>query len=70
MNSKFFNKQFYEDSDLRHAIADYSSLSKISIFEEEAGWRCEFENCRYDLEITMGEFCNYLISLMNSRARI
>lgn len=50
------------------AIADYVALATIETYEEKERIICCFSQCRYDEELTVNEFLNYLVDLLNSTA--
>lgn len=44
----------------------YSGYADITVGKEDDYWTLRFFNCKYDKEITIREFENYLIGLENS----
>lgn len=68
MNSKLFlNKEIYDLKCIHMAIQAYSQLAFIKCIANECGWICTFERCVYDIDLTIKEFENYLIGMMNRR---
>lgn len=69
MNKKIsLSKQIYPAQMVARAIADYVALATIETYEEKERIICCFSQCRYDEELTVNEFLNYLVDLLNSTA--
>lgn len=65
-----FDKGIYSLVAIDRAIKDYRELAHIERIEEEQQMCCIFNKCRYDIDITIKEFCNYVIDIMNSKGKI
>ena len=65
MSELWLSKQIYEKKYILHTISTYEDICKIVIYEEADKWICNFEKSKYDLELTIREFENYLIALSN-----
>lgn len=50
---------------VREAVQAYSALAHIEILSKPDGWLLSFTNCRYDPQLTIREFTNYLINLVS-----
>ena len=61
------NKELYTSSSIDRAIIDYSGLAKIKAAEDYMYYYISFHRCKYDVEKTVSEFCNYLIDLQNCK---
>lgn len=59
------NKEIYDLYDIFAAKNAYGDLCQIEIYDEVDIWRLYFHECRYEAKLTMREFENYLIDLMN-----
>ena len=55
----------YESSTIQQAVKAYSSLARIEFHRQNDYIVCNFYDCKYDKEITIKEFLNYLIDLSN-----
>ena len=58
-------KELYSLKNIQKAQADYSSLAHIILHEEVRFWKLSFDRCRFQENITVCEFENYLIGLEN-----
>lgn len=68
MNSReslILNKEMYSKEVILFAIKQYQELSMIKILDRGKYWECLFSNCCYNKKITMMEFENYLINIIN-----
>ena len=45
------------------AVRAYSGLACIQVESQPGGWLLSFTDCRYDPQLTIREFNNYLINL-------
>ena len=45
------------------AVRAYSGLARIQVESRPGGWLLSFTDCRYDPQLTIREFNNYLINL-------
>lgn len=61
------NKDIYDIHSVNNAIRAYAKLTEIECSERNDHWICIFKNCRYDASLTMMEFENYLIGILNRR---
>ncbi len=61
------NSQIYSSGCIDRAIKDYSEISKIKAHEKDGYWLLSFSRCKYDIETTVSEFCNYLIDIENCK---
>ncbi len=57
----------YKLDAVNYAAEKYSDISEVSINTDENYYVCRFNNCTYDLHITMQEFENFVIQVSNSR---
>lgn len=48
---------------IQAAIRAYSGLARIQVKAQPGGWLLSFADCRYDPQLTIHEFTNYLINL-------
>lgn len=62
------SKEIYPVQTIERAIADYAALASVETYEENGRVTCCFSQCRYDEELTVNEFLNYLVDLLNSTA--
>ena len=67
-NILILDKDIFAYKAINSAISDYSELAKISFTSEEGSYYLKFINCIYDVTLTIHEFENYLIGLMNGRS--
>lgn len=63
MNKLFLSRLLYKEECIRKAIIDYQNLTTISLIKENQYFVCVFEKCKYNIDLTVHEFENYLISL-------
>lgn len=63
MNKLFLRKLLYEEEYIKKAIIDYQNLTAIYLSEENTHFVCTFENCKYNVDLTIREFENYVIGL-------
>lgn len=61
------NKQIYDAAAVENAINAYRQLAAITLSEDAAHWCCTFRDCVYSESLTVSEFENYVIDLMNSK---
>lgn len=61
------HKDIYPLWAVKKGISDYAALATIT--DEDAGehYVCRFEKCRYEEALTVNEFLNYLIDVVNSQ---
>ncbi len=60
------NRNIYPDWAVARAAADYQALASIKITADGGYLLCSFRNCKYDEALTVREFLNYLVNLLNS----
>ena len=58
-------KDLYSYKYLKQAIQDYSEYCSTTIIEYPDKWILVFNKCKYDEDLTVKEFENYLIGLEN-----
>lgn len=63
-----FHKEIYAGWALQSAVAAYGALATITIRDDDEYHICQFDRCRYEEKLTVKEFQNYLIDLMNSHS--
>ncbi len=61
------NKDLYDKAVILSAIQQYHELALIQVHEKGNHWECIFSDCKYDIQITMKEFENYVINIINAR---
>lgn len=61
------SKKIYSKKTLMHAIEMYSKLTYIESEENENYWTLHFFKCKFDENLTVSEFENYLIGLENEK---
>lgn len=59
------NTDIYSTDNILKAVDAYRNLAKIQISRKRQIIKIVFWNCKYDEEITVREFENYLIGLEN-----
>ncbi len=64
-----FDRSIYSVEIIKRAIIDYSSISKIELTIDDTQTSCTFNECKFDKEITIREFANYLIDCINQENR-
>ncbi len=64
-NTLNLSKEIYTQSKIEKAIKDYQSLCEIELEENVKYFSCIFNNCKYSMDLTINEFENYVIDLMN-----
>lgn len=62
---KNYSKEIYSKNKILTSIEAYSEYADISLQEDSKDYICCFENCRYDEDLTVDEFSNYIIACMN-----
>lgn len=65
MNRVEFDLAIYSETALLKAIADYKEICTIRFNKADGYMICKFSDCRYELSVTINEFSNYVIDLMN-----
>lgn len=65
MNELELAFDIYTESRIVKAIEAYKNYADISISRNPLSYILTFTNCRYDVELTIKEFENYLICLEN-----
>lgn len=63
MNRLFLNKSLFREEFIKAAIFDYKKLASISLLNKDQYYVCLFNSCKYDYELTIHEFENYVIGL-------
>lgn len=64
-NRLSLSKEIYRIDNIKKAVDDYQKLASIVISEDENYFYCVFEETIYDVNLTINEFENYVIGLMN-----
>lgn len=67
MNKLYMNKSIYEIKFIRNAIKDYANIANIDILESDTYFEIIFRESIFDMSVTIKEFENYIISIMNSK---
>ena len=65
MTKLLLSKDIYKLSLINETASAFSTLAKISLYDDGSYIVCLFENCTYSKEQTIKEFENYLIDLCN-----
>ena len=66
-NTLTLNRDIYDIYSINNAIRAYTNFAEVKCSETNEYWICTFKNCRYDASLTMMEFENYLIGILNRR---
>jgi len=64
---QLFNKQIYDSECLRKAAEDFSTIAEISLQDNDKNWICIFSRCLNNDELTVKEYSNYVLDLMNNK---
>lgn len=70
MNNKgslLLNKELYDRDKVLYAVKQYNRLAAIKVIDKKTHWECRFSGCKYEPELTMKEFENYIINIENAR---
>lgn len=65
MNKLKLNLDVYSIKNIEKTCQVYAGYAKIKISHVESKIELEFDRCKYDPELTMKEFENYLINIEN-----
>lgn len=65
MNELELAFDIYSENGIIKAIEAYKNYADISISRNPSSYKLTFTNCRYDVQLTIREFENYLICLEN-----
>ena len=60
-----YKKSLYAYEALSESAEAFGHLCKISIDDANEYWQVEFENCVEDEHLTVKEFSNYIIEIIN-----
>ena len=60
-----FTKHFYDREAISMGISAYKDLADIRLSEDNNYYFCEIISCRYDIELVLNEFSNYVLGMMN-----
>ncbi len=60
------NADIYSESNIKQTISVYKNYAVIKLKKRENRWVLTFRKCRYDEQLTVKEFENYLIGTENS----
>lgn len=63
MNEILLRKELYSLATISRASEDYKNLAQISIEDTDEYYKTVFHKCKYNEQLTMDEFENYLIDL-------
>ena len=69
MTNLRLNKELFALEPITDALSAYQNIAKIELSDDSNYWQCCFADCKYGDEQTALEFENYLINLMNCKAR-
>lgn len=69
MTNLRLNKELFALEPITDALSAYQNIAKIELTDDSNYWQCCFAECKYGEEQTALEFENYLINLMNCKAR-
>lgn len=69
MRTLKLNAEIFEEHVVLEAVKAYTALASITVSLEDGYYVCTMNRCLYDEDLTVCEFENYAIDLMNSRAR-
>ena len=69
MTNLRLNKELFALEPITDALSAYQNNAKIELSDDSNYWQCCFAECKYGEEQTALEFENYLINLMNCKAR-
>lgn len=58
--------EIYSDASIDKACRAYEGYAKIKVKKFEKYTELRFDRCKYDAELTIREFENYLINVENS----
>lgn len=61
------HKDIYPLWAVNKGISDYAALAVITDKDDGEYHVCQFEKCRYEESLTVNEFLNYLIDVVNSQ---
>lgn len=56
----------YSENSIKQTIAVYKNYAVIKLKKKRNKWILKFSKCRYDEQLTVKEFENYLIGTENS----
>ena len=62
-NELLISSEIFSCEILRAAVQAYNGLARIQVEQTAENWLLTFHECRYDVELTIHEFSNYLINL-------
>lgn len=62
-----FCKEIYDIGTIEFAISEYKHIAKITANENKVSIVCKFDDCTYDSDLTILQFCNFLINAMNCK---
>jgi len=65
MNKLFLSRELYSVAYIKQAIEAFFELSEITLENIDDYFVCIFNSTKYETEITIKEFENYLIDLCN-----
>ncbi len=63
MSELLLRKELYSLAIISRASGDYKNLAHISIKDTGEYYKTVFHNCKYNEQLTINEFENYLIDL-------
>lgn len=64
-----YPQSLYPRTVIEQAVRDYANICQIELQNVPRGTRCEFYDSRAPLRMTVQEFSNYLIELINKYKR-
>ena len=65
-NTIELTKDFYDRIAISKAVDAYASIASIKISETEKAFICEVISSKYDTQLVLNEFANYVLGTMNS----
>ena len=67
MNKLILSMDIYSADSIEETCNAYRNLARIRIKKRKEGMELIFDRCRYDTDITIKEFENYLINAENMK---
>ena len=66
MNELLLNKVIFDINSIKKAVNSFKEICSVLIKETKEYYICLFTGCVYDARITVFEFENYIIDLINN----
>lgn len=67
MNRLYLSKDVYSEDSVKKTCLVYSGYAQIKLKQKNSHIELSFDRCKYDPDLTMKEFENYLINVENSK---